>query len=123
MAAPKPLPLEQLPADVAALIRRDGDACVWCSRRLGLEPGDATREHVIPRSQGGKDMLDNYLLACAGCNRARRSRAPLSWLAKCERRGLKAQRALVESALARAQAAGAVKPSRLSRPKRRARAR
>lgn len=103
------------------MIERDGPDCAWCSRRLGLAVGDCTREHVVPRSRGGRDLLANYLLACRACNRSRRSKDALAWLASCERRGLKAQRALVEAAVARASAGDVVIPSKLSRRAHRAR--
>jgi len=121
MAAPRPLALADLPPDIAALIVRDGSRCAWCSRRLGLAVDDCTREHVIPRSRGGHDVLDNYLLACRPCNRSRRSRNALIWLTSCERRGLKVQRSLVEAAVARAAAADVVTPAKLSKRAQRAR--
>jgi hypothetical protein len=123
MAAPRPLPLSELPSDIARLIERDGPHCVWCSRRLGLAYGDASREHVFPRSRGGKNTLANYLLACHPCNTRRRSQDPKAWARDCERRGLVVQHELVEQAIVRSRAGEGVKTSYLSRRERKERRR
>jgi hypothetical protein len=34
----------------------------------------ATREHVVPKSHGGKDILDNLKISCARCNNKRGSK-------------------------------------------------
>ena len=48
------------------LIERDGDACWFCALPMGA---DCTIEHLVPRSKGGGNRLDNYALAHAACNR------------------------------------------------------
>jgi 5-methylcytosine-specific restriction endonuclease McrA len=53
---------------VRALLARDGDLCWLCSKPLD---GDATLDHVVPRSKGGKNGLENLRLAHKGCNGAR----------------------------------------------------
>lgn len=58
--------------------------CVYCDRPL-LVPGEGprksprmtTREHLIPRSQGGKRNTDNIVAACYGCNQRR---GDMPWL-------------------------------------------
>lgn len=55
---------------------RDGWKCCYCDRALGLTT--ATLEHVVPRSLGGTNALDNLKLACESCNRARGNGPPLS---------------------------------------------
>lgn len=47
--------------------------CVYCKRAIvvpvgGRQPASATLEHIVPRTHGGTDELDNLALACAGCN-------------------------------------------------------
>lgn len=49
----------------AALLQRDGSDCWFCGRDLG---DDITIEHLVPRSKGGVNHLDNYALAHAKCN-------------------------------------------------------
>lgn len=59
-------------------------ACVYCDRPL-LVPGEGprksprmtTRDHLIPRSQGGKRNTENIVAACYGCNNRR---GDLPWL-------------------------------------------
>ena len=48
------------------LLKRDGNQCRYCSIVLTIET--ATVDHVIPLSKGGKDSLDNLVLACKPCN-------------------------------------------------------
>lgn len=48
------------------LFSRDKGRCQYCNRRL-TRP-EATWDHVIPRSLGGKTRWDNIVLACLACN-------------------------------------------------------
>lgn len=52
------------------LIKRDRGLCRYCGRQVTLADGprQATIDHVVPRSRGGSDKLDNLALACARCN-------------------------------------------------------
>lgn len=54
------------------LIARDGWTCFYCERVLTLT--DATIDHVLPRSAGGRNLLDNLVLACQPCNEAKDDR-------------------------------------------------
>lgn len=63
-----------------ALLRRDGDECWFCGSPLR---GDATIEHLVPKSKGGLNGLANYVLAHKRCN-ARAADMPL--VAKIELR-------------------------------------
>ncbi|MBL8845210.1 MAG: HNH endonuclease [Hyphomicrobium zavarzinii] len=59
-------------------------SCVYCDRPL-LVPGEGprksprmtTRDHLIPRSQGGKRNADNIVAVCYGCNNRR---GDMPWL-------------------------------------------
>ncbi len=47
--------------------------CIHCNRRLlvsvrGDLLGTATLEHIVPRTHGGTDELENVALACGPCN-------------------------------------------------------
>jgi 5-methylcytosine-specific restriction endonuclease McrA len=53
---------------VRALLARDGDLCWLCGKPLD---GDATLDHVVPRSKGGSDALANLKLAHGRCNHRR----------------------------------------------------
>lgn len=55
---------------------RQNHICCYCGRETNDIPEDnlqATLDHVIPRSLGGQDTLDNTVMACAKCNRSRSS--------------------------------------------------
>lgn len=57
---------------VEALIQRDGDFCQFYDcpfdRYKFTEDNFRTIDHVIPRSKGGEDNLDNYVLMHFKCN-------------------------------------------------------
>lgn len=58
----------------ATVFARDGFTCQYCACRVTLRSG--TRDHVIPRSRGGKDILTNVVTACADCNRRKDDLTP-----------------------------------------------
>jgi 5-methylcytosine-specific restriction endonuclease McrA len=37
---------------------------------------DLVGDHIVPRSQGGQNILSNYAVRCRSCNTARRNREP-----------------------------------------------
>jgi len=49
------------------LRERDGDECWFCGLPMG---DDCTLEHLVPKSKGGSNALDNFALAHAKCNHA-----------------------------------------------------
>lgn len=62
-----------------ALASRDGESCRWCGAALDVtirglrapSPPRATIDHVVPRSAGGTNGLDNLALSCEPCNQER----------------------------------------------------
>src|SRR3954452_6401563 len=64
---------------------RAGPCCPWCRRECGGLVR-ATTDHLIPRVKGGPSWVENEVLACARCNRARGHRSPADWLEECRRR-------------------------------------
>lgn len=54
---------------VTKLIRRDGPHCHYCNCHLYRSQG--TLDHVVPKSFGGPNCLENYVLACSDCNELR----------------------------------------------------
>jgi hypothetical protein len=57
----------------ADLLARDGSVCWFCGGEMG---DDITVEHLVPKSKGGKNALNNYALAHQQCN-ARAADKPL----------------------------------------------
>lgn len=51
--------------------------CYHCQRELSY--GQATLDHVIPRSKGGSDSFDNLVLSCHQCNCDRMSLPIDTW--------------------------------------------
>jgi hypothetical protein len=56
------------------LFRRDGNLCMYCGNTY--HDRDLTRDHIIPRSQGGVDKWTNVVAACKRCNTAKGGRTP-----------------------------------------------
>ncbi|MDH5546521.1 MAG: HNH endonuclease [Gammaproteobacteria bacterium] len=56
------------------LFRRDRNMCMYCGQTY--TDGDLTRDHVVPRSQGGIDWWTNVVAACRRCNTAKGGRTP-----------------------------------------------
>ena len=57
-----------------AVYNRDQGRCCYCGRFILLS--EATRDHVIPRSQGGRTNWTNIVTACVACNQHKRNRTP-----------------------------------------------
>jgi hypothetical protein len=87
------------------ILERDGAECVWCRRPFTGDLVRPTLEHVVPRLKGGPAWLENEVAACSRCNRARGHRAPVDWLAECEARGFRPDRAAIERSLNEVEAA------------------
>lgn len=49
-----------------ALFARDGHLCMYCGNEFSASV--LSRDHVIPRFQGGQDLWDNVVTACKDCN-------------------------------------------------------
>lgn len=67
------------------LINRDGLACFYCGWTCDLNaPLDSdrfpTRDHVIARSNGGKSVMTNLVLACKKCNNAKGRRSAMEFI-------------------------------------------
>lgn len=48
--------------------------CCWCGTEMIPEPNkhnSVTVEHILPRSQGGSDEMENLAAACLHCNNKR----------------------------------------------------
>jgi 5-methylcytosine-specific restriction endonuclease McrA len=56
------------------LFLRDHFACQYCGARPGI--GEATIDHVLPRSRGGESTWENCVLACIECNKRKGNRTP-----------------------------------------------
>lgn len=66
--------------------------CHWCGRPMTvkrqlekLRSTDATRDHVIPISKGGKNEAENRVRACNRCNGLKGNMLPDAWRAWMER--------------------------------------
>ena len=53
---------------------RDGHKCMYCGRSFAGQ--ELTVDHVIPRSQGGRNSWENMVAACGRCNHRKADRTP-----------------------------------------------
>lgn len=66
------------------IVERDGgEQCVDCGylpmqevRSDGVDANPLTADHVVPKSQGGRTVLDNLQLRCRSCNASKGDRMP-----------------------------------------------
>jgi hypothetical protein len=56
------------------LFRRDQNICAYCGNQYGNEK--LTRDHVQPKSRGGKDIWMNVVCSCSVCNRIKDDQTP-----------------------------------------------
>lgn len=56
------------------LFSRDHHMCAYCGKVLG--DSKLTRDHVIPKSQNGKDIWMNVVTCCTKCNQYKDNRTP-----------------------------------------------
>lgn len=63
----------RVPLTNRALFRRDLNICGYCGNEYGA--ARMTRDHIHPRSKGGKDVWENVVSACGSCNKYKGSKS------------------------------------------------
>lgn len=58
----------------ANIVIRDKFKCAYCGVRLPMKK--LSRDHVVPRCQGGKTSWENIVAACQKCNSTKDGRTP-----------------------------------------------
>ena len=56
------------PAQKQAVAERANYCCEYCLSQLNYSPDPFSVDHIIPRTLGGSNHLDNLAYACLGCN-------------------------------------------------------
>lgn len=56
------------------LFQRDLHICGYCGRHFREDK--LTRDHIVPRSRGGKDTWTNVITACKACNNFKDNKTP-----------------------------------------------
>lgn len=57
---------KDLPVSNQLLFRRDNFRCGYCGKEF--HPKNLSRDHIIPKSRGGKDTWLNVVASCRDCN-------------------------------------------------------
>lgn len=60
------------PLTNSSLFRRDQNICLYCGKQFFDR--DLTRDHIHPRSRGGRDSWLNVITACRRCNQHKGNR-------------------------------------------------
>ena len=68
------IPFKEFSPTRKNIFRRDNHTCQYCSCKL--HGTDATIDHVIPRSRGGKHRWENVVSCCLKCNRKKANKTP-----------------------------------------------
>jgi len=59
----------------AAVLRRDGFTCVYCS----YDGNNLCADHVVPLSRGGSNEMSNLVACCLPCNSSKSDRLLSEW--------------------------------------------
>lgn len=66
------------------VLDRDGGFCRYCGQGglRGIHANQCAIDHIIPRCRGGRDRLENLVVACKSCNLRKGQATPdeLGWL-------------------------------------------
>ena len=81
------------------ILKRDGNACVWCRKPFYDHLILPTTEHLVPKIKGGPSWLENELAACKPCNRLRGHSTIGQWLYECEQKGWAPNRTTIINSL------------------------
>lgn len=68
------LPRQQVKLNRRNLFARDRNRCQYCGKRFPTH--ELSLDHVLPRSQGGKNTWENIVCACIRCNTRKGGRTP-----------------------------------------------
>lgn len=63
------------------LVKEASNICDYC----GCSEMNLEWEHIIPKSRGGLDMIDNMVLCCKKCNLAKSEKDVFEWYGKEKR--------------------------------------
>lgn len=59
----------RLPAGVKQTVRKSArNRCEYCHSQEPFSPSAFSIEHIVPRSEGGRDVVENLALSCQECN-------------------------------------------------------
>lgn len=71
------VPLRTAKPSRRSIFARDNYTCVYCKRQLNGD--ELSIDHVIPRSRGGPNTVENLATACKKCNNKKGDRTPAEW--------------------------------------------
>lgn len=80
LVQPKYIPIRTRILSRRNVYSRDGYRCMYCGRSqeylLKMNMGGLELDHIIPRTQGGRNTWENLVAACRRCNGRKGGRTP-----------------------------------------------
>lgn len=67
-------PRKRVKFNTQNIILRDRFRCMYCGKKFPAS--ELTKDHVIPRAQGGETSWENIVCCCVRCNDKKRDRTP-----------------------------------------------
>jgi CRISPR/Cas system Type II protein with McrA/HNH and RuvC-like nuclease domain len=71
-------------------LKKYGNKCAYCGCDLNAD--NASKDHAIPLSRGGRDTITNIVPCCRFCNSAKGGRTPYEWFRARRLAGLPSRR-------------------------------
>jgi len=68
------LPIKEVQFTRQSIFQRDNYICQYCGKKFKKD--ELEKEHVFPKSRGGKNTWDNIVSACSPCNARKANRTP-----------------------------------------------
>ena len=68
------LPRKEVTLNRRNIYARDHNHCQYCGKKF--PPSELSLDHVIPKTQGGKESWHNLVCACLRCNNRKGNRSP-----------------------------------------------
>lgn len=69
----KKVPFKRIMLTRKNILTRDNHQCQYC----GTYKSTMTVDHIVPKTQGGKDTWENLVSCCAACNNKKGNRTPV----------------------------------------------
>ncbi|MCY4381227.1 MAG: HNH endonuclease signature motif containing protein [Proteobacteria bacterium] len=51
--------------------------CFYCAKTLTVP--EATMDHIVPLSRGGRSTMGNLAVSCHDCNKVKKQQTPVEW--------------------------------------------
>lgn len=71
-----------LSAVVIARLKRSTEGCAYCGK--AMDDAEKQTDHIVPLCAGGRHVIENIVICCAGCNGHKARLLPSEWAGRME---------------------------------------